>query len=264
MKTTTHHSKRPSLVALVLLALITTFNLWAQESCELYCESKESTFMERCGATDNPWDLCSDAWQRAHGSCLNEQCSLEVELPTDDELMTLAEALIPVLFDGEYRVVSVAPHFYGTDTGEPGSLVFSLGSDEGEAAFLEISTSLEMPPVISFGTDLPAAEALHQRAVDSLTEAFGEGEYALERRFLTAAHPILEFVRQGQPFYYSVAFDGVSSSFALDDDPDANRETLAIRRQANKRQWRDYIDAAMYLNLGNGTIIFFKGGRFWK
>jgi hypothetical protein len=216
-------------------------------SCIMYCDSKQEVFLTRCTAADQTPAACEAAWQKAHENCVQEQCQIEVTIPELDGLITLAKRLIPELLGPEYHIVEIQPHYWDTDSGVPGTLVFSLRSEgelEGDEryGFLELGGSVNFPPVLSYGTDLPAAEALHEHAVGRLSQTFGEGEYLLVRRYLTAAHPVLEFSSAGKTFFYWVALDDLSSTFHLHDDPDADQKFLTIRREANKRLWNDYLN----------------------
>lgn len=227
-----------------LLAL--TAVLWsaaaAAAPCDAYCDAQEGAFLDACAAADHAAEDCVEAWLPARDTCVERQCSLDPVVPAD--LTALADALIPGLLGAEYAIVDAVPHFYATDDEAPGSMVFRLESTgDGSRAFLELGNSLEQPPIICYGTGLSAEEALTERAVERLTGVFGEADYALTKRFLSAAHPILQFTDGHRDLFYAVHSHDVSDAFTLVDDPEADADALAQRRESHKRLWQDQLDA---------------------
>ncbi len=203
--------------------------------CEQYCDSKADGFLAACEVADHDPATCADAWMPVRDECFASQCALDPQIPSD--LQPLAEGLIPELLGAEYQIVSSVPHFYDSHSGEPGSMVFTLASTADDSpAFLEVGTSLVNPPVICYGTGPTAADALTERAIEALTEAYGEASYTLTKRFLSAAHPILQFNDGGRDLFYAVATADVSDVFVLEADPDAE-DAMAIRRESHKRLW---------------------------
>ncbi len=240
---------KPLSAIIASVVIITSVSPAHASGCELYCDSKAPGFIRNCRAADVGEDDCDSAWGVARQQCLDTQCSLEVEVPDRDQLILLAELMVPEILGPQFEIIEMNPHYWDTTTAEPGTLVFTCRSndDQSRPAFLEVGASLDFPPVLSYGFDgVPAADALFDLAVARLTDAFGPAGYRLERQFLSAAHPILEFTDGYQNFYFMVATDSVSRNFSLVDDPDADQDLLEIRRQANRRMWADTLEHYLY------------------
>jgi len=211
------------------------------EPCVHYCDARSGTFMDRCMAAQEDDAQCQDAWEAAFDSCVASQCTLVVQVPESAGLEALALELSGTLLGPEFDLVASTPHYWGID--EIGSHVYTFtSSEDGSPAFIELGASLEQPPIVSHGFGPVAAEALVEHAAERLTEAYGALGYTLTRRYFTAAHPILEFqTPQGDSFFYSVATDDISDTLGIEDDPDADLDELALRREGFVREWNRYL-----------------------
>lgn len=181
-------------------------------------------------------EFCEQAWETAFDACVERQCSLTVHVPDVSGLDALATQFGHTLLGPDYEIESVVPHYYGPD--EIGTRVYTMRSGEGTMAFVEVGTSVDHPPIASYGHGPTAEAALADQAIEKIGEAYGATGLSLTRRYFSAAHPILEFTADdGAAYYYSVANDDVSDVFAIEDDPDADVDALAVRRESFVREW---------------------------
>lgn len=232
---------------LTVVALGTLPALRAQTPpCELYCENFETRFMDICSAEGLTPEACDEKWTHELPACIEEQCAIEVAVPDLDELTRLAQKISSARLGPEFAITSVTLHCWDTENCDPahGSYVFSLEThDRARQAFLEMGASLYTNPILSMGIDTPpAAEVLDDYISLKIQEERDGGPYSLQRRFGSAAHPVLEYSDGTSTWFFSVGTHEISDVFEYSADPDADPMLEALRIEDNKRFWMKVLE----------------------
>lgn len=243
------------------------------EACNKYCSSEASLTQELCNGDDAPGDICNDFNEyRYQQSCVAAVCDYEAPdfffsgLAKSKRMLFAQETVINELGE-DYTVLSERP-FYGPNETVLG-YVFTASRDpqfvnnpsawakqsqhiqdtghidnpfEFDATFgyVVLGNRSFTPPVIGAGTGLDAGFHLLTEGRAAVVNAYGSqlDNYTFVRAHFDAFHPILEFSRSGQKYFYNSRRGTTARNFQINTTPPS---TVTARSMGVAAQWLTFL-----------------------